>query len=78
MLDVAVEALLEFQHAAALVVRIVEHAGNAVEVVTAHTLFHTQVQHRFVLNQRRGVERLVLLQRTGILIDHLIGVTDEH
>ena len=32
LLDVAVKALLEFQHAAALVVRIVEHAGNAVEL----------------------------------------------
>ena len=36
LLDVAVKALLEFQHAAALVVRIVEHAGNAVEVEALH------------------------------------------
>ena len=53
-------------------VRVVEHAVDAVEVVTRDALLHAQPQHRLVLDQRGRVERLVFLKRTREQIDNLL------
>ena len=76
-LDISVEALLELQYTTPPLIGIIKDAVDAVEVVARQPVFHAEMQHRVMLNQRGGVEGLVLLDATGEQVDDLARMLHE-